>query len=604
MKTIRHVCNNIFYVLKILWETSKLAFIVQILLAFFTGVISSLIILVNKYLIDSLTNNTPELRTILWLLFITFLIKFLPDIINSFLSTLYSPLQMWKFMQKMNNIMLEKIKKIDLECFENYIFYDQYTRAMSEADNRSQTVFNIFIGFIGSIISLVSIISVVIILDPFIILIALFIVAFNFLINIILNKITYQNNIDYTPFQRKNSYVKRVFYQPQYSKDLKINNSLADIFINMYNNNVKNINRITVKYGKKLSLIYALKSIVNNILIIGIIGYLCYMVLNKGMTIGTFVSLQSAAERVIGSLSSFLSSFSNFYNQSLYIDNLKTILDYKTKIELEKGFPLEKNTGMTIEIKNMSFCYAGLNKNVLNDVNLTIKSGEKVAFVGHNGAGKSTLMKLLIRLYDVGSGEIDINGKNIKEYNINSIRKNTSIVFQDFNTYGITIAQSIMSKDEINKSDEEVVWKCLEKVGLKEKVESLPNTINTILSPEFEGGINLSGGEQQKMAVAAAFAQNTGLLLVDEPSSQLDPVSEYKLYKTIYELSEDKTAIMISHRLSSVVDADKIFYMEKGSIVESGTHEELLALNGKYAQMFNLQSQSYLTGIKGTDIFI
>lgn len=604
MKTIRQVCNNIFYVLKILWKTSKLAFIIQIVFGFFTGIISSLMILINKYLIDTLTQDVPELRNILWLLFLTFLIKFLPNIISSFLGALYNPLQMWKFIQKMNNIMLEKIKKIDLECFENYIFYDQYTRAMSEADNRSQTVFSIFTGFISSFVSLVSVISVIIILDPIIILMAVIIVAFNFFIDIIINKINYQNNIDYTPFQRKNAYVKRVFYQPQYAKDLKINKNLADIFINMYNSNIKNINSITVKYGKKLSFIYALKSVVNNILAIGVTGYLCYMVLNKGMSIGTFVSLQSATESVIGNLNSFLTSFSNFYNQSLYIDNLKTILDYKSKIEKKKGITLEKNIGIKIDIKNMSFCYAGSDKNVLNNIDITIRSGEKAAIVGHNGAGKTTLMKLLIRLYDVSSGEIDINGINIKEYDVDSLRKNTSIVFQDFNTYGITIAQSIMSKEKINKNDEELVWKCLKKVGLKEKVESLPNTIDTVLSMEFEGGINLSGGEQQKLAAAAAFAQNAGLLLFDEPSSQLDPVSEYNLYKTIYELSEDKTTIIISHRLSSVVDADKIFYMEKGSIEETGTHEELMALNGKYAKMFNLQSQSYLTGIKGTDIFI
>lgn len=189
---------------------------------------------------------------------------------------------------------------------------------------------------------MVSVISVIIILDPIIILMAVIIVAFNFLIDIIINKIYYQNNIDYTPFQRKNAYVKRVFYQPQYAKDLKINKNLADIFINMYNSNIKNINSITIKYGKKLSLIYALKSVVNNILAIGVTGYLCYMVLNKGMTIGTFVSLQSATESVIGNLNSFLTSFSNFYNQSLYIDNLKTILDYKSKIEKKKGITLEK----------------------------------------------------------------------------------------------------------------------------------------------------------------------------------------------------------------------------------------------------------------------
>lgn len=604
MKKIKHVFGNIIYVLKILWKTSKPAFFIQIFIGIISGVIAPLTVLLTKYIVDAVTQTNPEFKNIMSILLIYFLIQFIPNMIFPWMNSLYNPIRGLKFTGKMNNLMLKKIKNIDLRCFENYIFYDQYTRAISEADNRSNSVFNSFNNFISSFISVLSIVSIIIILDPFILYVSIALVFINFVFDIIMNNVNYKMNMEFTPCQRKHSYVKRIFYQPQFAKDIKLNRKFSDIFIGMYNDAVKNMKELSIKYGKKVAVIYCIKYAANDLFNLGIMIYLCYMTVFKGMVIGTFVSLQNSSSQFMNGLSGFLSSFSDFYNQSLYIDNLRVILEYNPDIENEEGEKLNTDKGIDIDIRNVSFKYENSIDNVLKDINININNGEKIAIVGHNGAGKSTLVKLIARLYDCTEGEININGKNVKDYNVHSLRDNISMVFQDFNTYGISVAQSILIKDNISQEDKKIVWDCLQKVGLKEKVESLPNQLDTILSTEFEGGVNFSGGEQQKLAAAAAFAKNTSLLIFDEPSSQLDPISEYKLYKNIYELSENKTTIMISHRLSSVIDADKIYYMENGEIAEVGSHEELMKVNGKYAKMFRLQSESYSTGIRIKDIFM
>jgi ATP-binding cassette subfamily B protein len=227
-------------------------------------------------------------------------------------------------------------------------------------------------------------------------------------------------------------------------------------------------------------------------------------------------------------------------------------------------------------------------------LNFCIDGNSVVALVGHNGAGKSTIIKLLFRLYDPIEGEILVNGRNIKEYNLRAYRKLFAAAFQDYKVFALPIKDNVLMGYLCENEDEAVV-DALIKAGVYDKIETLPNGINTILTKEFdEDGAILSGGQYQKIAVARTFIQNCPIKFYDEPSSALDPIAEYELYESIMKESKDKIMIFISHRLSSVRSADKVFMLEQGKLIEQGTHEELMKINGVYADMYKKQAMNYL----------
>lgn len=261
----------------------------------------------------------------------------------------------------------------------------------------------------------------------------------------------------------------------------------------------------------------------------------------------------------------------------------------KTESKINDG----KNTAeitepKKIEIKNLSFTYPGNTKPTLKNVNMTIKPYEKIALVGFNGAGKTTLTNLLLRLYDVSEGEILIDGENIKNATVKSHRDRFTAVFQDFQIFSCSVGENVAL--DVNP-DNDRVNEALSHSGFNKK---LPNGTDTELLREFDdSGVMLSGGESQKIAIARAFYNHCPYIILDEPSANLDPIAEYKLNQSMLEAAEDKTVIFISHRLSTTINADRIFVMENGEIIESGSHSELMALNKTYAKMFNMQAEKY-----------
>ena len=280
---------------------------------------------------------------------------------------------------------------------------------------------------------------------------------------------------------------------------------------------------------------------------------------------------------------------------SLYIDNLREILDYKSSMEqTENTKDVRKGECHSIIVDNVTFGYSPDTGNILKNISIKISKGEKIALVGENGAGKSTLVKLILRLYDPQSGSMYFDDENYKDLNVDSLRKEIAVVYQDFQTFAFTIGENVLTREVSGKKEEQEVWEALKAGGLNSKVETLPDNIYTPLTNEFEeNGINLSGGESQKLAIAKAICKDAGVVIMDEPSSSLDPLSEHEMYLGMFDMCKDKTLILISHRLYSTKMVDIIYYMENGSIVESGTHEELIRLNGKYARLYKIQAEQY-----------
>lgn len=278
---------------------------------------------------------------------------------------------------------------------------------------------------------------------------------------------------------------------------------------------------------------------------------------------------------------------------SLYVSKIRKFLDYQPEITSEEGI-IPSGRAKEIELKQVSFAYGDKPDMLLKDIDLHMKPGEKIALVGYNGAGKTTLVKLLMRLYDVKSGEILADGTDIRKYDVKQYRNTIGTVFQDFQIFGGNVRENVILNVE-EYGDETRIRQALTDSGLISRINKLPAGLDTQLTNEFsKEGMNLSGGESQKLAIARVFYKDASLMILDEPSSALDPIAEYQLNHAMMEATKDKTVIFISHRLSTTRLADRIIMLENGRIVEQGKHEELLKQNGKYAQMWKVQAGAYI----------
>ena len=330
------------------------------------------------------------------------------------------------------------------------------------------------------------------------------------------------------------------------------------------------------------------------IVILTAMSFLSWKIINNSISIGDFAALLNGSQEFANILRSIFSFYPTLIKNSLYIDNFFAFINYKNEANTETGILVNSNE-VDIKIENVSFKYSNNDNLIIDKINLQIKNREKIAIVGKNGAGKSTLAKLLLKLYDPTEGDIYLNNIKYKDYNINSLRSNFGAAFQDFQYYSATIAENILMRKVEDKADEELVWDALHKSGLIEKIKNLKNGINTILTKEFcEEGTLLSGGEVQKLVIARVYARKCNFVILDEPSSFLDPISENELNTRMLTIFKNKTVILISHRLSTVCNADRILLLENGSITESGTHQDLMKLNKKYADMFNMQAKNYI----------
>jgi ATP-binding cassette subfamily B protein len=308
----------------------------------------------------------------------------------------------------------------------------------------------------------------------------------------------------------------------------------------------------------------------------------------KTILIGGFAIAIMAANKLRGMLWEIQYRITQMSKNSLFADKVRRFLE--TKPEMVSGDKI-LDTFESLEFKNVCFAYK--DKNVLENVSFKVNKGERIAFVGYNGAGKTTTTKLIMRLYDVTSGEILINGINIKEYDINSLREKMGAVFQDYKVFAATVAENVLA-DKYTPDKEQIVINALNDSTFGEKLSALEKGINTELTREFyDDGTELSGGENQKIAIARVFAHNNELIIMDEPSSALDPIAEYNLNMGIDKNARDKTVVFITHRLSTTRHVDRIYMFEYGKITEEGSHDSLIEKNGNYARMFNLQAEKY-----------
>jgi ATP-binding cassette subfamily B protein len=415
----------------------------------------------------------------------------------------------------------------------------------------------------------------------------------NFLFGNLMNKYTFKRYQEQAPNEKVLNYVSRMMYLPDGAKEIRLSN-VFNLFKKQYHEATENNIKVAKKYAFTIAN-YNFWRITFTFTVIfeGVLIYAIYRNQVTGtISLAQLTIMTSLMVAMTWILIRVFENIMEILKHGMFVNNLRTFLEYKEEIPEDQDGDMPDREFSSLEFRNVSFSYK--DEETIKDLSFVITKGQTAALVGHNGAGKTTIIKLLLRLYDPTSGTIYYNGKDIREYNLKAYRELFATTFQDFQMFGMTVKENVLMGRHYENEDALVV-DALKKAGVYDKVMTLKGGLDAIMTKEFdEDGAVLSGGESQKLAVARTFVKDAPMKIFDEPSSALDPIAEYELFRNIMNEGSDHTMLFISHRLSSVKNCDKVFMLEKGRLIEEGTHAELLAADGSYAQMYKKQAMNYL----------
>lgn len=502
-----------------------------------------------------------------------------------------------KLYQALKEQMYDKAAELDLTCYDNPKYYNEFVLAVAEAEKSIDR----FLTFLNSTIQSLTIVvttgAFYLLTDATGILFVAVSFVLNFLLAKVLNKLNYEVRLKVNPWERKASYTGRVFYLNDYAKELRLHPEVGELLEEEFEEASENIKKEQKTISsKRVGLVFTQGYLAGDFILDGL--YITYLIFQAAVLHTIDYSSAVLLFNRTGSLRRGMRGIAEIApkanENSLYLDKIREFLAYEPVIKHGIGTQVPEGVGV-IKLENVSFRYTPESEEILHDISLQVKPGEKIAIVGYNGAGKTTLIKLLMRLYDPTEGRITYHGQDIKDYDLDDYHRSIGVVFQDFKIYGATVMENVVM-DEVESVEQErkAVTEALVHSGFGERLETLENGLLTQLTAEFDDkGVNLSGGESQKVAIARAFYKQADILVMDEPSSALDPIAEYNLNKAMEDAAQNKTVFYISHRLSTTRDADRIVMLEKGRIIEEGTHEELLSKNGQYAAMWHAQAGKY-----------
>ncbi|MBO4845746.1 MAG: ABC transporter ATP-binding protein [Lachnospiraceae bacterium] len=489
--------------------------------------------------------------------------------------------------------MYAKAKNVELRCYEDSDFYNRYTMAMDGAEEKITAIIR---GILGAVIGAVAAVIVFYLMyeiDHFAILFILSPLAGNFIFGNLKNKYEFRRYQEQAPNEKVLNYVSRMMYLPDGAKEIRLS-KVFELMKKQYKDATDKNVKVAIKYAfANCSLSFLRITFTFTVIFEGVLLYAIYRNrVSESITLAQLTIMTSLMVAMTWILIRVFENIMEILKNGMFINNLKSFLEYKEIIPEDQDGDMPDKEFKSLEFRNVSFSYD--DKETIKDLSFVINKGETAALVGHNGAGKTTIIKLMLRLYDPNSGVILYNGKDIREYNLKAYRDVFATTFQDFKMFGMTVKENILMGRHFENEDDRVA-DALKKAGVYDKVMTLKDGMDTMMTKEFdEEGAVLSGGESQKIAVARTFAKEAPMKIFDEPSSALDPIAEYELFKNILKEAKDHTMLFISHRLSSVKDCDKVLMLEKGSLIEEGTHALLMAAGGSYAQMYKKQAMNYL----------
>jgi ATP-binding cassette subfamily B protein len=587
--------KNIPHLGALLWDAGSGLLIAELCCRVLIGLLPIAGLWVGKLIIDSVVSairHPGSDSSLLWFLLA------LEFAIGALAALLGRAIEYWdgrvadQFIKHCGLLVMKHASTLDLQSFEDPTFYDQLERARCQSTDR--------IGILKALgealqqaITLLSLSVGVMLFSPLMFALIILAVVPAFVSESYFASLTYSLAYSQVPLRREMDYLRDLGTKKESAKELKLF-KLGDFLYQRFsqiNDELIGRNRNLAKRRMRSGTLF---------LVLGSLGYygvyaaLLFRTIHGGLTLGELTFLAGALAGCSRQVQAVFSSFTDIAHQALFLTDLFALFAVKPKIRnAVNAIPAPRAIRDGFEFRKVSFAYPGSGRLILKDVNLRIAAGERIAVVGENGQGKSTLVKLIPRLYEPTSGKVLLDGIDLREYDIDSLRREIGVIFQDFVHYDMTARENITLGSIEFARDQFRLDEAARRSGAGKIIDSLPHGFDQMLGKRFEDGTDLSGGEWQKFALARAYLRDAGILILDEPTAALDALAEYEVFSRFAELTKGKIAILISHRLSTVRMADRIVVLKDGEIHEEGTHHQLIANGGRYASMFELQAASY-----------
>src|SRR5436190_5263350 len=594
-KSRLHSLRYVRPLLKLVWETSPPLVVASIAFRLLRALMPLAMLWVPKLIIDAVvawvSHRGGSLAHIWKLVAMEFGLAVLSDFLSR-ANSLCDSLLGDRFTNRVSIRLMQHATGLDLATFEDPVFHDNLERARRQTTGRMGLMASILrVG--QDMVSLSSLSAGLIVFSPWLMALLVAAVIPAFLGENHYSKLAYSVLHRRTPQRRQLDYLRLLGASAQSAKEVKIF-GLGAYLTERY----RGVAQAIENENRSLSIRRAIAGSGLNLISTG--GYYGAYVavlartLAGAITLGMFTFLTGAFSRSRSYIENMLSSFNDITEEAMYLKDLFEFLEIRPSIHsLPQSIPAPRPIRAGFEFQNVTFAYPGGVKPVVQNINFRLDTDEKVALIGQNGAGKTTLVKLLARLYDPTEGRILLDGYDLREYDLAELRKQVGIIFQDYLRYQMTVSQNIAVGDISEKENKELIIHSARQSLADLLIQKLPGKYEQPLGKRFNSGVELSGGEWQKIALARAYMKDAQLFILDEPTSALDARAEYEVFQRFSELTKGKTAVLISHRFSTVRMADRILVLDKGEILEEGSHGELLNKKNRYAELFNMQAMGY-----------